>query len=171
MKRSRNLIFSLALMLCMLSTLGTAQYHEISISKAGWVPENESEGYRIPVKQGYVEKMIDEGRLYHDVNFPPSANGMNVSRLSMTFYIDGGIDDWSNLSVSLYKIDRWTGYAFYVAHVGANYLDFADQVQTKSIPKSQMRATGIDNHRYAWFLKGYFGKRTLKIYMVVIRYE
>ena len=159
-------------MLFMLSTLGTAQYHEISISKAGWVPENESEGYFIPVKQGYVEKTIDEGYLYHDVNFPPSANGMNVSRLSMTFYLYGVPDQWHTMSANLYKIDRWTGYAYRVASVGGGIWSYSEQVQTKSIPKSQMQATRIDNHRYAWFLKGYFGApRLTRIYMVVIRYE
>lgn len=163
-----SIVFFLFLALMAAPVLG--QFEEITISKAGWIPENESDGYVIHASGAYFYKTAGGGYLHHDVNFPASANGKQVTRLSLVCYDN---DTFDHLSVRLCKIDRWTGVETEVGYVGTANLADSDSLLFRNQPKSQMTARGIDNSRYSWCLRARFtdGSAELRIFMAVIRFE
>jgi hypothetical protein len=89
-----------------------------------------------------------QGSCYCAVNFPDSANGMKVSRMSVTFMDNNGSAD---LEILLYKMNRWTGNISIVAFLSSSSKTDSSSIQFMNVPKIGMYAHGIDNNRYSWF--------------------
>jgi hypothetical protein len=77
------------------------------------------------------------------------------------------------LTVVLGKVDRWTANTSYVASKSTGITAAVSSLQYMNLPKSQMVARGIDNNRWAWFLRVDFseGNTSLYLHHVTIRYE
>jgi hypothetical protein len=103
------------------------------------------------------------------VNFPDSADGMKVQRVSISV-IDNSA---GSFSVVLQKVDRWSGTVTWVAELTTAGLSSSGSVQYVNIPKSLMTAPGIDSDRYAWYVMVFFdsaGSTNLYLKSVTIRY-
>jgi len=168
MKKSLLVLFGTGLLLLVLSSNGLAQSYELSFSANGFTGRSESEDYFN--NYGTIHKNTTVGWLICQVNFPASAEGMNVSRLSVSF-VDN--TNTGQLQVQLIKVDRWTGSAFTVADVSSGVSQASASIRFMNQPKSQMSATGITNNRWAWAIWANFGDSGSKLglHSVTIRYE
>ena len=163
MKRIITLIF---FVLIFSSGIIFGQVYELSFTGSSFIGINESEDYAH--SWGWVWKTSTDGYLDCPVQFPPSANGMNVSRLSISCLDNSSVQA---VKVRLYKVDRWTATETGVAWVESAGVSPA--IQFRNQPKSQMKATGIDSNRYAWILSAEFSSTNslVRLYTVTIRYE
>jgi hypothetical protein len=155
-----------------LAASSQAQFHEISYPGAAFQGQSEHEDYDI--YNGYLSK-DQPGKCYCAVNFPDSANGMKVSRLSVTF-MDYNSDSY--LEIYLTKMDRWTGNITTVAVLSTYGKPHTTAIQYVNLPKSGMKAQGIDNNRYSWYLFCNFINSLItqpvsdiRLYSSIIRYE
>jgi len=169
MKKITLLGTSLLLLLFLFSSYGQAQTYHLSFSGNVFNGNEPSRDF-FKAANGYLYMPSGNGTHVAQVNFPDSANGMGVSRLSVS-YLDNNSSDY--LLVHLSKVDRWNGTWTQVASVSSNGLLNSTDIRYLNIPKSQMTGRGIDNNRYAWYLVVYFSGsgNTLRLYNVTVRYE
>ena len=165
MKKNLFIIIGIGIILV---TSGLAQFHEITYPGAAFYGRSPLTVYYI---DGYLH-MGEEGTCYSAVNFPDSANGMKVSRISMIFMDN---NNQAEIRLQLLKLDRWTGVSTEVAHLYSYLKPNSSSIQYMNLPKSGMRAQGIDNNRYSWYLRAMFDTDAsvlnLRLYSVIIRYE
>ena len=167
MKKVLTLIVGLGILL-FLTTPSYSQLYELSYPGNAFTPSTNTAGYT----------KHSEGSIYLDgahqmnctVNFPASANGMQVARISLT-YVDND-SGGGYVGVTLYKLDRWSGNATVVGSLYSSGSGASPDIRYLNIPKSMLAARGIDNNRYSWYLYGYStGGVNQRIFQVTIRYE
>ena len=168
MKKVLHLVFGVGILAMFLTTPAFSQISEISVPGCAFTPSTNIVDYT-KWFQGYIY-VGSPSQLNCPVYFPESANGKQVTRLSFTF-LDNNVG--GTVSVSLYKLDRWSGQATPIGRISSNEAGASPDIMYRNIPKSYMSARGIDNNRYAWYLYGYMsdGGDSLRIYQVTIRYE
>jgi hypothetical protein len=161
------MIIRVGILILVLTSFGMAQLHHLTFTGAhfngGTAVEYANSGH-------FVGKLNTGGSLYAPISFPDSANGMQVTRLSYSAW-DGSAT--GQITLFLVKVDRWTGNSTNVASNSTGIAAAVNSVQYLNLPKSQMGAKGIDNNRWAWYLRVYFseGDTALYLYHVTIRYE
>ena len=164
MKRTLLLVLGIGVLFV---TSAQAQFYELSYGGPSFFGSTDIEDYYHT--GNYASKESSIGTLDCQVVFPASASGMNVSRLSVTY-----LDNTNGyITVSIIKIDRWTGNYALVAIVVTSGQVSLPSVRYVNQPKSQMIATGIDNNRYSWYLWANFTESgdSLRIYSVTVRYQ
>jgi len=168
MRKTLNVFFGVVFLLLVFTSQGLTQRHHLTFTGAHFSGDSLDNFFRT----GDGIANISSGEAWFDapVNFPDSANGMQVTRLSCTI-LDNSITGF--LQVQLYKVDRWSGLPVDVSYLSTNAPFAANSVIYMNIPKNQMKARGIDNNRWAWYLTAYFseGKTALGVSHVTIRYE
>lgn len=169
MKRNLSLSLGMVVFLLLLCNLGQAQTYHLSFSGNVFNGNEPSRDY-FKAANGYLYMPSGNGTHLVQVNFPDSATGLGVSRLSVSF-LDNNPSAY--LLVHLSKVDRWSGTWTQVGSVTTNGLAQSSAVRYLNIPRSAMTGRGIDNSRYAWYLVVYFSGsgNTLRLYNVTVRYE
>ena len=168
MRKALITFFGILILLFVFASQGVAQRHHLTYSGPHFSGDAADNFHR--QSSGIGNWGSAEAWFSAPVNFPDSANGMQVTRLSCT------VRDNSTtgmLQIQLYKVDRWSGLSKAVAWKGTEVADAANFVRCLNTPKSQMMARGIDNNRWAWFLVIYFseGNTDLVLFHATIRYE
>jgi hypothetical protein len=167
MKKSLILFLGLGILLCLMATTGFAQQYHLMYSGnhfRGYDFDDDWNGF-----SGGIYGMTAGTELTTGVNFPDSADGMQVQRVSISV-IDNST---GNFRVALQKVDRWSGTVTWVAELTTAGLSSSSSVQYVNIPKSLMTAPGIDSDRYAWYIMVFFdsqGSVDLYLKTVTIRY-
>jgi len=172
MKKRLFLFLGIGAFLILSSTFGVAD--ELSFNGIHFTPAFSH--YDVAKSlSGYVyQDGASGGWMSAPVVFPNSASGMNVTRLSVTYWDN---DPLYYLRVRLYKTDRWSGSSTMVADLESGAGEASASISYMNMPKSQMTAYGIDNNRYAWYL--YFWRSDsdgsagtdMRLNHVTIRYE
>ena len=168
MKKVLFLIFGIGILLAFLTSFSYAQFYELCYPGNAFTPSSNRVEYQKHA-DGYF--YLDGPHQFScPVIFPAGANGKKVIRLSVTYLdnVSGGY-----IRVSLHKLDRWSGDATEVGSLSSSSTGFSPFIFNMNLPKGQMKARGIDNNRYAWYLNGYmrgFSDR-LRLYQVTVRYE
>ena len=172
MKKTLLVLFGMGFLLLALSSESLAQSYELSFSGTSFTGRSETENYF--KNYGEIFKISSAGWLVCQVNFPASAGGMKVSRLSATFLDNTNLGE---LQVQLVKIDRWTGNSFIVGNVSSGLSQASASVSYMNQSRSLMSGVGIDNNRWAWAIWALFsetgggGRDVLRLHSVTIRYE
>lgn len=166
--RKISTIFAMAALILVFTSSSFAQQHHITYTGTGFIGWFDTEDFQH--LSGAVYKPTNPGWVDCQVNFPDSANGMQATRMSIT-YEDNSATGY--LRVHLRKKDRWSGAFFEVAIINTGTTSASPSIRYLNIPKSQMSARGIDNNRYAWYLAVYFneGGTSMRLHQVTIRYE
>lgn len=141
------MIIRVGILVLVLTSLGIAQRHHLTFAGAHFYGDSTKE-YRNNGNGVSAQTTFQD--LLAPVSFPDSANGMQVTRLSCTL-LDNSVS--GRISVSLVKVDRWTGYVTTLGYLQTENAFASGSVQYLNIPKSQMTGRGIDNNRWAWFLR------------------
>ena len=168
MKKALIIIFCTGILLAYSVSVSHAQIFELCYPGNAFTPSINSTDYHKHF-EGYIY-LNGPSQLNCPVNFPPSANGKKVSRLSVTYMDNAG---GGYVKVALYKLDRWSGDAVLVGSLESSSTGYSPRIFNMNLSKSKLKAKGIDNNRYAWYLYGFmsgFGDH-LRIYQVTIRYE
>jgi hypothetical protein len=168
MKKALTLIIGLGILLIFLTTPTYSQTYEICYPGNAFTPNSNNVDYSKD-SEGYIFVAVSH-QMNCTVNFPSSANGKQVTRISLSYLNNksGG----GNVGVTLYKLDRWSGTATEVGSLFSGFVDPSPNIKYLNSPKSMMTARGIDNNRYSWYLNGYSsGGSDLRIYQITIRYE
>jgi len=166
MKKTLLLLFGMGFLLLALSSVSLAQFYELSFSGTAFKGRFGSGDYGCNYNAIYRSTI--SGWLICPVNFPASAGGMNVSRLSVSFNDNSSSGE---LQVQLIKIDRWNGTHFIVADVSSGVVYASSSVSYMNQSKSLMSATGIDNNRWAWAIWAHFDDTIIGLHSVTIRYQ
>jgi hypothetical protein len=168
MRKTLNAIFGAMILLFLFASTGMAQRHHLNYTAAHFSGDS-SDNF---LRTGDDIANLGTGMAWFDgaVNFPDSANGMQVTRLSCTL-VDNSATGY--LQVQLYKVDRWSGLSTLVGYLTTSAAFTSSSVIYLNIPKSQMNARGIDNNRWAWYLTAYFseGNTVMGLSHVTISYE
>jgi hypothetical protein len=169
MKRNLSLSLGMVVLLLLFSNLGLAQSYHLSYSGNVFNGNEPSRDY-FKAANGYLYMPSGNGTHVAQVNFPDSATGLGVSRLSVSF-LDN--NNTAYLSLTLSKVDRWSGTWTAVGSVTTNGLGVSSAIRYLNIPKSALTGRGIDNNRYAFYLVVYFSGsgNTLRFYQATVRYE
>ena len=167
MKKVLFAIIGVLVLVFVFSSAGFAQQHHVTYTAGHFSGDSTVEFWNTG---NILGKPGEDGFLYAPVNFPDSANGMQVTRLSFSAW-DNSVS--GSLTVSLRKVDRWNGDFTNVCIKSTGTTAVMSSFQYLNVPKSQMVARRIDNNRWAWFLRVDFseGDTPLYLYHVTIRYE
>jgi hypothetical protein len=167
MKKSLALIIGLGILLIFLTLTAYSQIYEICYPGNAFTPNSNNVEFT-KHSEGYIF-LLGSHQMNCTVNFPASSNGMQITRISLA-YLDNTSGGY--VGTGLYKLDRWSGKATLVGTLYSELSEASPDIKRLNLPKNQLKARGINNNRYAWYLHGYSsGGENLRLYYVTIRYE
>ena len=165
MKKSLFFVVGIGAMLILFSSFSAAD--ELSFNGCHFSHAHDDYEHNRDIN-GNIHQDTSVGWMTAPLVFPAAATGMQVTRLSVTFYDNSA----GYVRVRLYKTDRWTGTSTEVGELTST--GTSTSVRYMNMPKNQMTGYGIDNNRYAWFIYCYFSAAdgtSLRLHQVTVRYE
>jgi hypothetical protein len=119
----------------------------------------EQEGDTPSETHAYVYTWVPTGEsaadgFYAPINFPPSANGKRIYRLTVSYY---DFDSGEQIAVYLRKVNIYNNQAVVVGSVGSGTAFASNIWSYMKKGGNTMSYRTIDNSRYAWYVFVYVG--------------